>query len=175
MDFNLFLTLAQRRVRTWHEIRFYIWQMETRIKHQIVANRWVRAILLAGIVYFGFILPDSLSTHDKILHFSAHVGMSFFVAVCMYVICNIMLNLSKSRSLLILTFATLIIGAIYKYMEISAEGLLGSYLHNYGLAILLKATGCYTSMSQNMAGLLAAVFLMEYMGSYFRTRRHIVQ
>ena len=96
--------------------------------------------------------------------------MSFFVAVCMYVICNIMLHLSKSRSLLILTFATLIIGAIYKYLEISSQGLLGNYLHNYGLAILLKATGCYTSMSQNMAGLLTAILLIEYIISYFRER-----
>jgi hypothetical protein len=149
--------------------------METKIKRQKSVNRWMRAILLAGIVYFGFILPDSFSTHDKILHFSAHVGMSFFVAICMYVICNIMLNLSKSRSLLILTFATLIIGAIYKYLEISSEGLLGNYLHNYGLAILLKATGCYTSMSQNMAGLLAAILLIDYMVSYLRTMRYHVQ
>ena len=101
--------------------------------------------------------------------------MSFFIAICMYVICNIMLNLSKSRSLLILTFATLVIGAIYKYLEISAEGLLGNYLHNYGLAILLKATGCYTSMSQNMAGLLAAILLIDYMVSYLRKMRYHVQ
>lgn len=144
--------------------------MEIKIKRQRIVNRWVRAILLAGIVYFGFILPDSFSSHDKILHFSAHVGMSFFVAICMYVICNIMLHLSRSRSLLILTFATLIIGAIYKYLEISSQGLLGNYLHNYGLAILLKATGCYTSMSQNTAGLLAAILLIEYIISYFRER-----
>ena len=149
--------------------------MEIKIKRQKNVNRWVRAILLAGIVYFGFILPDSFSTHDKILHFSAHVGMSFFVAICMFVICNIMLHLSKSRSLLILTFATLIIGAIYKYLEISSQGLLGNYLHNYGLAILLKATGCYASMSQNMAGLLAAILLIDYMVSYLRKMRYHVQ
>ena len=129
----------------------------------------IRTALLAGIVYFGFIFPDSLSTHDKILHFSAHMGMSFFVAVCMFVICNVMLHLSKSRSLAILCFATLIIGAIYKYLEISSEGVFQT-LHNCSLGFVLKITGVYTSMSQNTAGLLAAILLIEYTISYFRER-----
>jgi hypothetical protein len=137
-------------------------------RKKIVA-RLIRAVLLAGIVYFGFIFPDSLSTHDKILHFSAHMGMSFFVAVSMFVICNIMLHLSKSRSLVILCFATLIVGAIYKYLEISSKGVFQT-LHNCSLGFLLKMTGVYTSMSQNTAGLLAAILLIEYTISYFRER-----
>jgi hypothetical protein len=33
---------------------------------------------------------------------------------------------------------------------------------------LLKLTGCYTSMSQNTAGLLAAILLIEYLVQYIR-------
>ena len=127
-------------------------------------GRLVRGVLLAGIVYFGFIFPDSLSDHQKILHFSAHMGMSFFIAICVYVICNMMLRISRSRTLIILTVLTLVIGAIYKYLEISAQGI----LHLYSFGELLKITGCYTSMSQNTAGLLAAILLIEYSVQYVR-------
>jgi hypothetical protein len=131
-------------------------------------ERAIRAALLAGIVYFGFVFPDSLSNHEKMLHFCAHMGMSFLVATFLYVICNIMLRMSRTRSLIILTVATLVIGAIYKYFEIAGEGL----LHAYTLPGLLKATGCYTSMSQNTAGLLAAILLIEYMISYVRKLKY---
>jgi len=124
----------------------------------------VRGALLAGIVYFGFIFPDSLSDHQKILHFSAHMGMSFFIAVCVYVICNMMLRIRRSRTLIILTIITLFIGAVYKYLEISSQGI----FHVYSFGELLRITGCYTSMSQNTAGLLAAILLIEYSVQYVR-------
>lgn len=98
------------------------------------------------------------------LHFSAHVGMSFFVASCVYVLCNVMLRIGKTGSMTILIVTTLIIGAIYKYLEIAAEGL----LHAYSFNDLMKATGVYTSMSQNTAGVLAAILLIEYVISYYR-------
>jgi hypothetical protein len=131
-------------------------------------GRVIRAALLAGIVYFGFVFPDSLSNHEKMLHFCAHMGMSFLVATFLYVICNIMLRMSRTRSLIILTVTTLVIGAIYKYFEIAGEGL----LHAYTFGSLLKVTGCYTSMSQNTAGLLAAILLIEYMVSYVRKLKY---
>src|ERR1700748_2048984 len=124
-----------------------------------MAERLVRLLLLAGIVYFGFIFPDSLSDHTKVLHFCAHMGMSFFLASCIYVICNIMLHMKRPVSLLMLTVITLIIGAIYKYFEIAGQGL----LHAFSFGELLKVTGCYTSMSQNAAGMLAAILLIEYL------------
>jgi hypothetical protein len=134
------------------------------------SGKWLgrikRLALLAGIVYFGFVFPDSLSDHQKILHFSAHVGMSFFVASCMYVLCNMMLRISKAGSIVILIATTLIIGAAYKYMEISGEGL----LHAFPFHELLIQTGVYTSMSQNTAGVLAAILLIEYVVAYFRER-----
>ncbi len=118
-----------------------------------------RAILLAAIVYFGFVFPDSFSNHTKLVHFCAHMGMSFFLASCLYIGCTIILRMRKSVSLVILTIITLVVGAIYKYFEISGEGLLHAY---DSLGELLRRTGCYTSMSQNTAGLLAAILLIEY-------------
>jgi hypothetical protein len=127
-------------------------------------GRLERLGLMAGIIYFGFIFPDSLSDHEKMLHFSAHVGMSFFIASCMYVLCNIILRISKTRSIVILVITTLIIGGIYKYFEIAGEGLLHAYPFNQ----LMKNCGVYTSMSQNTAGILTAILLIEYVFSYFR-------
>jgi hypothetical protein len=122
-------------------------------------RKLTRAILLAAIVYFGFVFPDSLSDHTKLVHFCAHMGMSFFLASCLYIICNIFLRMRRSVSVIILTVITLVIGACYKYFEISGEGLLHAYDN---LGDLLRYTGCYTSMSQNTAGLLAAILLIEY-------------
>ena len=140
----------------------------TATRSRTIVERLVRFFLLAGIVYFGFILPDSVSDHDKILHFSAHMGMSFFMAICLFVICNVMLHISKSRSLAILVVATLIAGAIYKYLEIMSQGLFD--IHHLGW--VLKITGVYTSMSQNTAGMLAAILLIEYIIAYVRRIGH---
>ena len=129
-------------------------------------GRLIRGVLLAGIVYFGFIFPDSLSDHEKILHFSAHMGMSFLIAISVYVICNVMLRIRRRHSLIILSALTLVIGAIYKYLEISSQA--NSHLYSYSFGDLLKLTGCYTSMSQNTAGLLAAILLIEYLVQYVR-------
>ncbi|MBS1663950.1 MAG: hypothetical protein JST68_23085 [Bacteroidetes bacterium] len=138
-------------------------RMETLQSNKTI-GRIIRAALLAGIVYFGFVFPDSLSDHQKILHFSAHVGMSFLLATCIYVICNMVLHMSRKRSLIVLSILTLLIGALYKYLEISSQGIIS----NYSLGELIRVTGCYTSMSQNTAGLLAAILLIEYSVQYFR-------
>lgn len=131
---------------------------------QKTLDRLIKLGLLAGIVYFGFIFPDSFSDHEKLVHFSAHVGMSFLLASAIYVICHFMLRLRKLSSIVILVVVTLIVGAVYKYLEISGQGL----LHAYPVRDLLAITGCYTSMSQNIAGLLAAILLIEYVLSYIR-------
>jgi hypothetical protein len=135
--------------------------METGKKTQWT-SRIIRMALLAGIAYFGFIFPDSLSDHEKLLHFAAHVGMSFLAASFIYIICNIKLRISKATSLVILILTTTIIGAIYKYWEISTQ----ESAHLYSLGDLLTITGCYTSMSQNMAGVLAAILMIEYVSAY---------
>ncbi|MDR3716306.1 MAG: hypothetical protein P4L51_26170 [Puia sp.] len=127
-------------------------------------DRLIRAGLISGIVFFGFIFPDSLSDHEKMIHFAAHVGMSFCVASFLYVLCNIRFRIPKKRSHIILIAVTLVIGAIYKYVEISGEGI----LHLYSLPDLLTVTGCYTSMSQNITGILAAILLIEYAAAYMK-------
>lgn len=124
-------------------------------------------VLLLGIIYFGFIFPDSLSDHTKLVHFAAHMGMSFFVASCIYVVCNLMLRLKRTTSLTLLIIITTIIGGIYKYLEIASQGMLQM---DYSLGILLRISGCYTSMSQNTAGLLAAILLIEYVVHYVRMK-----
>jgi hypothetical protein len=136
-------------------------------------NRWtsrvIRMALLAGIAYFGFIFPDSLSDHEKLLHFAAHVGMSFLAASFIYIICNIKFRIRKAPSLIILISMTTVIGAIYKYWEISTQ----EAAHLYSFGDLLKVSGCYTSMSQNMAGVLAAILMIEYVSVYLKSaRRH---
>jgi hypothetical protein len=131
-----------------------------------VIERLIRLALLGGIVYFGFIFPDSFSDHMKMLHFSAHVGMSFLLASFIYVFCNIKLRIKKTNSIIILMVVTLIVGIVYKYLEISGEGL----LHAYKLGTLLEITGCYTSMSQNIAGILAAILLIEYASAYLKIK-----
>jgi len=162
------LTFFSKTGRFWHGIRLVSPNCDAVIneinKSGKVLGQLVRLGLLAGIIYFGFVFPDSLSDHEKLLHFSAHVGMSFFVASCVYVLCNMMLRISKAGSMIILIATTLIIGAIYKYLEIAGEGL----LHAYSFNDLMKVTGVYTSMSQNTAGILAAILLIEYVLSYIR-------
>ena len=96
------------------------------------------------------------------------MGMSFFVATVSYVICNIFLRMKRSASFALLVLITLVVGAIYKYWEIAGEGL----LHAYSLGTLLKATGCYTSMSQNISGMCAAILLIELISSRVHSIRH---
>ena len=126
-----------------------------------MSGSWKRWALLAGTICFGFILPDSTSDHTKLVHFAAHMGMSFLVACFSYVICTLILRIRKSASLTLLIGVTLVVGGIYKYFEIASMGLLQAY----PLGPLLKATGCYTSMSQNISGLLAAILLIELISS----------
>jgi|SRR5580692_4895716 hypothetical protein len=142
-------------------------RMESGIKNKW-AGRIIRLALLAGIAYFGFIFPDSLSDHEKLLHFAAHVGMSFLAASFIYIICNIKFRLRKVPSLVILISTTTIIGIIYKYWEISSQ----ESAHLYTFGDLLTVTGCYTSMSQNMAGILAAILMIEYISAYLVQMRH---
>lgn len=124
-----------------------------------------------GIIYFGFIFPDSLSDHTKLLHFAAHMGMSFFVASCIYVVCNLILRMKRATSMILLIVVTTIIGGIYKYLEISSQGMLRN---DVNLGFLLRITGCYTSMSQNTSGLLAAILLIEYLVHYVRTKGYLL-
>jgi hypothetical protein len=128
------------------------------MKNERIRGFLTRFALLAGVVYFGFIFPDSFSDHEKIVHFGAHVGMSFLIASCVYFISHFRLGVSKRHSYLLLMGTILVVGACYKYFEIAAQGI----LHAYPLGQLLVLTGSYASMSQNLAGALAAILLINY-------------
>lgn len=127
-------------------------------KWNSIKDKLVLAFLAIGIICFGFLLPDSFSDHNKIVHFAAHFGMSFLIASILYAICSIKLRISKKTSYILLIASTLILGSLYKYLEIAGEGI----LHAYDFGTLLHVTGCYTSMSQNIAGLMAAILTIKY-------------
>ena len=60
-----------------------------------VKDKLILLLLALGVGCFGFILPDSLSDHDKLVHFSAHFGMSFLLAFCFYMVCTVNMRISK--------------------------------------------------------------------------------
>ena len=120
-------------------------------------DKWILSLLAAGMVVFGVIFPDSLSDHNKLVHFSAHFGMSFLLAFCFYMICTIRMRISKAFSYTVLITATLLIGVIYKSWEIATQGMIGSYSFH----TIIDRTGVMTSMSQNISGLMGAIFLIE--------------
>ena len=122
-----------------------------------VKDKLILLLLALGVGCFGFILPDSLSDHGKLVHFSAHFGMSFLLGLCFYMICTVKMHISKSLTYKILITATLFIGVVYKFWEIATQGMIG----NYSFHMILGSTGVATSMSQNISGLLGAIFLIE--------------
>src|SRR5215467_13591965 len=119
-------------------------------------NSLVILSLVSGIICFGFVFADSVSDHDKMLHFSAHFGMSFMILAFTYAFCYLKWKMGKWKSYSVSILITLIIGSIYKITEITSLGL----LHNYGLNRLLVISGCYTSLSQNIAGVFAGMLII---------------
>jgi hypothetical protein len=122
-----------------------------------VKEKLTLVLLASGVCCFGFILPDSLSTHTRLVHFAAHFGMSFLFALSFYLVCTVKMHASKSFSYAILILSTLLIGIVYKYWEIATQGMIGKY----SFSSVIEATGAMTSMSQNLSGLMAAMFLIE--------------
>ena len=92
-----------------------------------VKDKLTLFLLATGVFCFGVILPDSLSTHVKMVHYAAHFGMSFLLALCFYMICTVKMKISKTISYTVLVSATLLIGVIYKYWEIATQGMIGNY------------------------------------------------
>jgi hypothetical protein len=122
-----------------------------------IKDKLILLLLALGVGCFGFILPDSFSDHDKLVHFSAHFGMSFLLAFCFYIICNVKMRVTKTFTYTVLISATLFIGIVYKYWEIATFGMIG----NYSFHRIVDSTGIATSMSQNLSGLLGAILLIE--------------
>lgn len=122
-----------------------------------VKDKLTLFLLATGVFCFGVILPDSLSTHVKLVHYAAHFGMSFLLALCFYMICTVKMKISKTISYTVLISATLLIGIIYKYWEIATQGMIG----NYSFHAIIDMTGAMTSMSQNLSGLFGGMLLIE--------------
>jgi hypothetical protein len=122
-----------------------------------VKDKLVLILLLAGVLFFGLILPDSFSDHDKLLHFAAHFGMSFLLALSTYFFCIIRLRASKKTSYWVLILATLVVGVLYKLWEIVPLDMLS----RYSFSQTVEITGAVTSMSQNLSGMMAAMLLIE--------------
>jgi hypothetical protein len=122
-----------------------------------VKDKLTLFLLATGVLCFGVILPDSLSTHVKMVHYAAHFGMSFLLALCFYMICTVKMQISKTFSYTVPIIATLLIGVIYKYWEIATQGMIG----NYSFHAIIDLTGAMTSMSQNLSGLMGAMLLIE--------------
>ena len=114
-------------------------------------------LLATGVCCFGLVFPDSISDHDKLVHFSAHFGMSFLVALCFYLLCTIKFRISKQLTYFILVSATLLIGILYKYWEITTLGM----FEKMNFSTVIVNTGVMRSMSQNISGIMAAALLIE--------------
>jgi hypothetical protein len=122
-----------------------------------VKDKLTLFLLATGVFCFGVILPDSFSTHVKMVHYAAHFGMSFLLALCFYMFCTVKMKISKTFSYTVLITATLLIGVVYKYWEIATQGMIG----NYSFHTIIDLTGAMTSMSQNLSGLFGAMLLIE--------------
>jgi hypothetical protein len=122
-----------------------------------IKDKLTLLLLTASLFCFGVILPDSFSDHVKLVHFSAHFGMSFLLALSFYLVCTVKLKISKRLSYTILATATLFIGVVYKFWEIATQGQLGSV----PIHIIMDRSGVMTSMSQNVSGLMGAMLLIE--------------
>jgi len=120
-------------------------------------EKWVLLLLATGVCFFGMAFPESFSSHLQLVHFAAHFGMSFLLALCFYMVCTVKLRFSKIFSYSTLILATLFIGIGYKYWEMASQGM----FNRFSFLSALKLAGVTKSMSQNLSGLFAAVLLIE--------------
>jgi hypothetical protein len=113
---------------------------------------------MSGVIMFGVILPGPLTDHDRLLHFSAHFGMSFIISYLVYSFCAKKIGIKKTTSFYLLVVTTFVVGLVYKYFEIQ------SFLpvQNLSLTKFLVVTGFYISMSENISGILAACTMILY-------------
>jgi hypothetical protein len=122
-----------------------------------VKDKLTLLFLVTGVLFFGLVWPDSFSDHDKLLHFAAHFGMSFLLALSFYFFSVITLRATKKSSYLVLILATLSIGVVYKLWEIITQGVFS----HFSFSRAIEITGAMTSMSQNLSGMMAAMLLIE--------------
>ena len=83
--------------------------------------------------------------------------MSFLLALCFYMVCTIKMRISRAFSYTVLITATLLIGVVYKLVEIASLGEIGTL----PFQTIIDKDGVLTSMSENLSGLLAAMLIIE--------------
>ena len=122
-----------------------------------VKDKLILWSLAVGVACFGFILPDSLSDHYRLVSPFGAFRNELFT-------CILFLHHLHSEdagfqdvTYTVLIAATLFIGVFYKYWEIATCGMIG----NYSFHKIIGSTGVATSMSQNISGLLGAILLIE--------------
>jgi hypothetical protein len=115
-------------------------------------------VLFPGIICFGIIFPDSLGDHDKMVHFAAHFGMSFLISRLINAFSRLKLNLKKGSSYFLLAGITVVAGSAYKWMELVSQGKPASFQ----VGKLSEVSGYYSSMSQNISGILATLLMIRY-------------
>ena len=111
----------------------------------------------ACVCFFGLIYPESFSNHVQLVHFAAHFGMSFLIALSFYLICTVKLRFSNTFTYSVLILATMMIGVIYKYWELSSQNM----FVRFTFYTALQEAGVLKSICQNLSGLFAAILLIE--------------
>jgi len=134
------------------------------INSKIIKYRLILIMLLLSAALLGIVIPGSFSDHDSLLHFSAHFGISFLMAFLLFKMFTIRFQLQRSTSFVVVFLAILIFGAIYKVFEIIGNPL----FHSFSSVEILRITGFYISMSQNIAGILFAFAFITYFENFLR-------
>ena len=91
-----------------------------KIKNLVKKNRLeFIGVLLGGL----FISSQSVATHDDLVHFSAHFGMSYSINTITYGVCSNVFKMNKNSAILTANVITLLIGVSYKLLEAQTTGL----------------------------------------------------
>ena len=130
-------------------------------KLKISTPRYLIILLMIGAFLFGIVLPGAFTDHDHLLHFAAHFGMSFLIANFIYRLCQLRFSMTNPRSFGVVFIFILVLGVIYKLCEIYFF----YGLHDTPFFTALSITGFYASISQNVAGMLAAFAVIIYFDS----------
>jgi hypothetical protein len=129
-----------------------------KVNKKHIVNKFLLIAFIGGIVVFGIILPRPFSDHYRLSHFCAHFGMSFLISYILFSFCSRKIRLGKVMSFSLSFILAFITGSIYKYFEIVNS----LPAEKIPLDKLLAITGFYTSMSENIAGILAAFTFIIY-------------
>jgi hypothetical protein len=128
---------------------------------KMLSPKYFAIVLLIGSVLFGIVLTGAFTDHYHLLHFAAHFGMSFLVSNFIFRLCQLRFSMTNRNSFKVVFIVILVLGVIYKLCEIY----LFYGMRNFPFFTALSITGFYASISENIAGMLAAFALVIYFDS----------